>query len=98
MRHIGVFSFVFAKLSLLSSVLGASLPPRADDAAADVTPLDATPAAAIDGVIGMPWGMDTGAGMAVLPVLSLFALFVTLPVAMVMAANNHGIDCYNASI
>ena len=84
MRHIGVFSFVFAKLSLESSVLKASLPPRDDDAAADVTPLDATPAAAIKGVIGMPRGMDTGAGMAVLPEsLSLFTLFVPV------AANNH---------
>ena len=77
MRHIGVFSFVFAKLSLMSSFLKASLPPR------DVTPLDATPAAVIDGVIGIPRGMDTGAGMAVLPVSSLFTLFVPV------AANNH---------
>ena len=98
-RHIGVFSFVFAKLLLVTSdfddvSLQLLLPAdnAFDDSANAATPLDVTPAAAIDGVMGMPLGIATGAGMAVLPVqllvVALFSLFVPLPVDMVLSAKN----------
>lgn len=86
---------MFAKLSLVTSDCDASLPllPPTDttfDDSPGGTPLDVTPAAAINGVMGMPWGMATGAGMAVLPVqllvVALFSLFVPFPVAIVLAA------------